>query len=69
VVTVSPGGAAAKAGVEPGDLIEAVDGEPTQTMSDMLAALYLLPPDQSVTLDVDTNGHLWDAHARLMAAA
>jgi S1-C subfamily serine protease len=69
VVTVSPGGAAAKAGVEPGDLIEAVDGEPTQTMSDMLAALYLLPPDQSVTLDVDTNGHLWDAHARLKAAA
>jgi len=69
VVTVSPGGAAAKAGVAPGDLIEAVNGEPTRTMSDMVAALYSLPPDQSVTLDVDTNGHLWDAHARLTAAA
>jgi putative serine protease PepD len=69
VVSVSPGGAAAKAGLKAGDLIEAVDGEPTNTMSDMVAALYSLPPNKSVNLDVDRSGHTWDTKARLTAAA
>ena len=63
------GGAAAKAGVEPGDLIEAVNGKPIRTMSGIVAALYSLPPDQAVVLNVVRRGHIWDAHARLTAAA
>jgi len=69
VVSVSPGGAAAKAGVKQGDMIEAVNGEPTRTMSDMVAALYSLAPDQAVVLNIDRHGHTWDARARLTAAA
>jgi S1-C subfamily serine protease len=69
VVAVTPGSAAAKAGVKAGDLIEAIDGQPTKTMPDMVAALYSLRPNQKISLGVDTRGHLWDAHARLSAAA
>ncbi|MGA3353455.1 MAG: PDZ domain-containing protein [Acidimicrobiales bacterium] len=69
VLSVSPGGAAAKAGVRAGDMIEAVNGEPTRTMSDMVAALYPLPPDRNVTLDLDRHGRILDARARLSAAA
>ena len=69
VLSVEPGGAAAKAGVEPGDLIEAVNGKRTRTMSGIVAALYSLPPDQPVVLNVVRRGHTWDAHARLTAAA
>jgi S1-C subfamily serine protease len=69
VVSVVPGGAAAKAGVHPGDIIEAVNGEKTTTMSDMVGALYSLPPNRSVNLDLDRAGHLWDAKARLTPAA
>ena len=69
VLSVSPGGAAAKAGVKPGDLIEAVNGKPIRTMSGVVAALYSLPPDQAVVLNVVRRGHMWDAHARLTAAA
>jgi len=69
VISVSPGGAAAKAGVKRGDLIEAVNGQPTRTMSEMLAALYSLPPHQAVVLNVDRHGDTWNAQARLTAAA
>jgi S1-C subfamily serine protease len=69
VMSVRAGGAAAKAGVEPGDLIEAVNGTPIRTMSDIVAVLYSLPPDQAVVLNVVRRGHTWDAHARLTAAA
>jgi len=69
VVSVSAGGAAAKAGVKAGDLIESVNGEPTATMADMVAALYSLPPNRSVRLDVSRRGHVWNALARLTAAA
>jgi S1-C subfamily serine protease len=69
VMTVKPGGAAAKAGVKAGDLIEAVNGKPTRTMSGIVAALYSLSPQQAVVLGVVRRGHVWDAHARLTAAA
>jgi len=69
VTSVAAGGAAAKAGVRPGDLIEAVNSKPVSTMSDIVAALYSLPPNQAVVLNVVRRGHLWDAHARLTAAA
>ena len=69
VMSVAAGGAAARAGVRPGDLIEAVNSKPVRTMSDIVAALYSLPPHQAVVLDVVRRGHVWDAHARLTAAA
>jgi serine protease DegS len=69
VMSVATGGAAAKAGVRPGDLIEAVNSRPVRTMSDIVAALYPLPPDRAVVLDVVRHGHVFDAHARLTAAA
>jgi S1-C subfamily serine protease len=69
VVSVKPGGAAAKAGVRPGDLIEAVNSKPTKTMAGMVAALYSMSPEQAVVLAVVRRGHTFDAHARLAAAA
>ncbi len=69
VLSVARGGAAEKAGVKPGDLIEAVNGEPTKTMADMVAALYSLPPNRAISLDVVRRGHAWAARARLMPAA
>ncbi len=69
VVSVEPHGAAAKAGMQPGDLIEDLNGVPVRTMSDMLAALYSLPPDQAIVLNIVRGGHVWAAHARLAPAA
>ena len=69
VLTVTPSGAAAKAGVKPGDLIEDVNGRPIRTMGAMMVALYSLHPDQEVELDLLRGGHFWAAHARLAAAA
>jgi len=69
VMSVKGGGAAAKAGVKRGDLIEAVNGQPVKTMSDIVAVLYSLPPDRAVVLNVVRRGHMWDARARLSAAA
>ena len=52
VVSVTPGGAAAKAGIQPGDVITAVNGTPTPDTSSLSAALATLKPgDQAkVTL-------------------
>ena len=69
VMSVKAAGGAAKAGLRPGDLIEAVNGKAVRTMSDIVAALYSLPPNQAVVLNVVRRGHMWAAHARLEAAA
>ena len=69
VMSVAAGGAAAKAGVRRGDLIEAVNSRPVRTMSDIVAALYPLPPEVTVVLDVVRGSHLFDARARLTPAA
>jgi S1-C subfamily serine protease len=69
VLSVAPGGAAAKAGVKKGDLIEAVNGAPMRSMEDMVATLYSLPPDRAVTLSLDRHGREIASRARLTAAA
>jgi membrane-associated protease RseP (regulator of RpoE activity) len=69
VISVTPGGAAAKAGVKPGDLIEGVNGEPIRSMSAMVAALYVLPPNRAIVLNVVRGNHVWAARAHLMPAA
>ena len=69
ILSVRRGGAAAKAGVRRGDIIEAVNGEPTRTMADMAGVLYTLPPYRAVVLSIDRRGHMWAADARLTPAA
>jgi len=69
VISVTPHGAAAKAGVKPGDLIEGVNGEPIRSMSAMVAALYVLPPNRAIVLNVVRGNRVWAAHAHLKPAA
>lgn len=52
VVAVVPGSPAVSAGVRPGDVIIAVDGEPTTTPEELLAALRVRDPGDTVTLTV-----------------
>jgi S1-C subfamily serine protease len=53
VGTVTPGGAAATAGVRAGDLIVSVDGTPTSTVSVLEALLAELKPGQHVSIVVE----------------
>ena len=57
------------AGVRPGDMIEAVNGQATRTMSDMVAVLYPLPPQRAVMIELERHGRVLEARANLMAAA
>src|SRR5690606_11302596 len=50
VVSVSPGGPAAAAGVQLGDVIIAVDDQEVRTVSDLQAALATRDPGSTVTL-------------------
>jgi serine protease DegQ len=53
--TVS-GGPAAEAGLRPGDIITAVDGEPTRTPEDFLAVLRGHEPGDTLTVTVRSPG-------------
>ncbi|MFI6292942.1 S1C family serine protease [Nonomuraea sp. NPDC050790] len=52
VAGVEPGGAAAKAGVETGDVIVSLNGKPTPTMSDLSEILTMLKPGDQVKVEV-----------------
>ncbi|HEX2075481.1 MAG TPA: trypsin-like peptidase domain-containing protein [Geodermatophilus sp.] len=52
VAAVVPGGPAAAAGIRPGDVITAVDGEATATPEDLLALLRARDPGDTVTMNV-----------------
>ncbi|MBI2704302.1 MAG: trypsin-like peptidase domain-containing protein [Actinobacteria bacterium] len=52
VAGVSSGGPAAKAGLQIGDVVTAVDGTPVKDPSDLSASIVLRMPGESVTLDV-----------------
>lgn len=56
VVTVNPGGAAAKAGLKPGDVIVAVDNQPTPSVQELENVLSTLRPGTKVTLKVQRHG-------------
>lgn len=49
-------GPAARAGVRPGDVITAIDGEPTRTPEDLLAALRPHDPGDTLTLTIRRGG-------------
>ncbi len=56
VAEVVAGAPAAQAGLQPGDLIVAVDGQGITTMQDLLAQLNTRAPDDTVTLSVQRDG-------------
>jgi S1-C subfamily serine protease len=56
VAGVKRNGPAARAGIEPGDIIVSVDGKPTPTADDLTAVLAGLRPGQRVPVEVDRNG-------------
>ncbi len=49
---VSPGGAAAEAGVQAGDVIVAIDAKPVATGRDLVGAMQDVEPGQKVALDL-----------------
>ncbi len=54
VQSVTPGGPAAKAGLEPGDVITAVNGHPTQTVDNLTSVVSELKPGRTVSLGIVT---------------
>jgi S1-C subfamily serine protease len=52
VVSTQPGGAAARAGLQRGDIIVSLDGKPTPTVSALTSVLAGLKPGQQVALSV-----------------
>ncbi|MFI6900405.1 S1C family serine protease [Nonomuraea sp. NPDC050394] len=52
VAGVEPGGAAAKAGIDTGDVIVSLNGKPTPTMSDLSEILTTLKPGDQVKVEV-----------------
>jgi serine protease DegQ len=56
VLDVVEGSPAAAAGLAPGDLLVALDGEPLDTAEDLLGALRRAEPGQAVSLDIVRDG-------------
>ncbi len=52
IATVAPGGPAAKAGLQPGDMIIAVNGRPDSTTVEVLTAIRARQPGEVITLTV-----------------
>jgi serine protease Do len=56
VAQVTPGGAAAKAGIEPGDVITAYNGKPVQDQDDLVAAVVATRPGTTVPVRIVREG-------------
>jgi S1-C subfamily serine protease len=65
VTDVHPGGPAERAGIQVGDLIEAIDGHPVATLADLLGDVDRHQPGDSVQLTVLRNGSRGDVTVQL----
>ena len=59
VTIVSPNSAAENAGIQPWDVIVALNGETIETFSDLPPKVGLIPPGDKAMLDVVRDGKLW----------
>ena len=62
-----PGGPAERAGLQPGDVIVAIDGKPVADSSELIVAIRSRRPGQTVTLTVRRNGDQRDIRVTLGA--
>lgn len=69
VLAVGSGSSAARAGLRAGDVIEAVNGRPVDSMQVLQQALYVLPPRTKVALTIDRRSSLSTVDALLQPAA
>lgn len=67
VEDVAADGPAARAGIEAGDIVVAVDGTPTSTMSALISALRMHVPGDVVVLELQRNGVRWTVRVDLAA--
>jgi S1-C subfamily serine protease len=65
VVGVAPGSPAAEAGLQPGDVITAIDGDSIEAESDLPAALSSHKPGDEVTLTVERGGKQLEVNVTL----
>jgi putative serine protease PepD len=65
IVSVTAGGAAAKAGLQPGDVITGVNGTDTPAQADLAEALANLPVGQTVSVDYTRDGKKQSAQVTL----
>jgi putative serine protease PepD len=62
-----PGGPAEKAGIEPGDVVVAIDDKPVADSSELIVAIRARQPGDTVTLTVKRNGSEQDIDVTLDA--
>ena len=65
VLGVEPGGPAARAGVEPGDVVVAVDGERVRTVEQVLSALRQSSPGDELSMTIGREGQPLELEVRL----
>jgi serine protease Do len=56
VADVTPDGPSARAGLQSGDIIEAVNGHPVTSASDLTRAIALVRPGEAISLQIRRNG-------------
>ncbi|MBC7336401.1 MAG: trypsin-like peptidase domain-containing protein, partial [Clostridia bacterium] len=67
VVTVTPDSPAAKAGLQPGDIILRMDGKLIENDAHLITLVNMSEVGKEVTLQVLRNGHIFDVKAVLVA--
>lgn len=65
VSSVEKGGPAAKAGIEPGDVILGIDGNPVNSAGDLPAAVALKKPGESTRLQIWRKGRSQDVEVKI----